>query len=277
MNKNEILNNFFKDEKIVSYDSTKIWTKTINKEKLVFKKTNKNKINNLNKIKKQILNRELNINNKKYKLVIPEIINWNKKNKLLCMEYCNGKNLEFILRNKSTHTKGVIYLNEILTFLIKNRIFWIDFAPRNILISKDKIYLVDFEKGIFPKKNTIYSYLRYHVYEEYCLFTLKNERIFDLDYVFKIRKNEIDVFYNINEIKSNRIKSIAQNLGYKNIITNKEYLDIWKILLVVEEPKIKNNQYIFPGVELDKIFNKKQNNLDIYVKEILKRYNDLKK
>ncbi|MBE6156249.1 MAG: hypothetical protein E7161_00680 [Firmicutes bacterium] len=279
MKKNNVTNNIFNGEVIVSFDPNKTWTINV-KEKIIFcKRTIENEIKNLKKMKKLLLKKEININNKKYEIVVPEISSWDIENNILYMQYCEGKNLEFYLRNEKTHKEGVEYLNALLNFFIENRIYWIDFAPRNILIGKGKIYLVDFEKGIAPKNIKIYNYLRNHVYEEYCLFLFEDERIFNLDFVFKIRDTEKNDFYYLKDIKSYRIKAIARHLGYHNTLTNEEYLNIWKMLILVEEPKLINNNIYFGGVDLDKIFINKDYflALDEYSLKIIEMYERLYK
>jgi len=279
MKKINITNNIFNGEAIVSFDPNKTWAINV-KGKIIFcKRTIKNEIKNLKKIKKLLLKKEININNKKYEIFVPEIISWDIENDILYMQYCKGKNLEFYLRNKDTHTEGVEILNSLLKFLIDNKIYWIDFAPRNILIGDDKIYLVDFEKGIAPKNINVYNYLRNHVYEEYCLFLFKDERIFDLEFVFNIRDEEKESFYSLKDINSQRIKSIARHLGYDDILTSEEYLDILKMLILVEEPKLIRNKFFFSGVELDKIFIKKDYFLALneYSLKVIEMYEQLYK
>ena len=275
-NKVNISNNFLNGKKIVSFDNNKTWV--IEKEdKFVFcKKTNKSEDNTIKKISKILNESKILINDKEYFLYIPKVYNWDNNNKILYMQFCHGKNLEFILRDEKTHKLGCTILNEVLNFFIVNKIFWVDFAPRNILINNNKIILVDFEKGLSPKNTKVYDYLRNHVYEEYCLFLFENERIYSDDFVFKIRKSEENEIYNISEIKSIRIKEMAIKLGYNKQITNTEYIEILKIFILVEKPKIIDGSFYFPGVYLDNIITD-NNNLYInkYISKVLELYNKI--
>ena len=275
-NKVNISNNFLNGKKIVSFDNNKTWV--IEKEdKFVFcKKTNKSEDNTIKKISKILNESKILINDKEYFLYIPKVYNWDNNNKILYMQFCHGKNLEFILRDEKTHKLGCTILNEVLNFFIVNKIFWVDFAPRNILINNNKIILVDFEKGLSPKNTKVYDYLRNHVYEEYCLFLFENERIYSDDFVFKIRKSEENKIYNISEIKSIRIKEMAIKLGYNKQITNTEYIEILKIFILVEKPKIIDGSFYFPGVYLDNIITD-NNNLYInkYISKVLELYNKI--
>ena len=114
--------NYYNNEFIVSFDPNKVWIEKRENINIFCKKTT---IKNIKKITKLINNKELKIDNKKYKIKIPKIIKWDYTNKILYTNYCNGKNLEFILRNKKTHKKGVIILNTLLKFFISNKILWL--------------------------------------------------------------------------------------------------------------------------------------------------------
>ena len=261
---------------IVSYDSSKTWVDSINNKKIFCKKTSETEIENLKKLKLLINNRKITIKEKEYHILLPNVLNWDKNNHILYTDFCNGKNLECMLRNQETHENAVVILNSLLEFMINNNIFWVDFAPRNILITENIIYLVDYEKGIMDSKK-IYEYLRNHVYEEYALFLFKNERLFDLEYIFKVRELEKDKIIPLNGIKCTRIKKIAEKMNFNYEITIEEYLKILEILIRVEEPKIINNNFYFPGVELDKIFksNPFESALEIYVLKVLELYNNI--
>ena len=139
----------------------------------------------------------------------------------------------------------------------------------NIIIKNNIIYIVDFEKGI-KKKINYKEYLRFNVLEEYSLFLLKNERIFRIDDIL-LELQEKKYKYKLKNIKDKRYVYIAKELGYKNTIYKSDYLYILNEILKIEEPSLKNKQFVFPGVELDKIFinNKKEDALKIYSKKIV--------
>ena len=157
--------NFYNKEFIVSFDQNKVWIENSNNINIFCKKTTKEEIKNIKKITKLLNNKKITINKKDYIFKIPEIIKWDNKKQILYSQYCDGTNLEFYLRSKKTHKKGVIILNELLKYFISNKYFWKDFAPRNIIIKNNIIYIVDFEKGINRKLNHK-EYLRFNVLEE---------------------------------------------------------------------------------------------------------------
>lgn len=263
----------YKNEYIVSYDSGKTWLENDGNSLYFCKKTNNIEIKNLKLISKLLSNKKVFIGNKKFEIRVPKLLKWNRLNKIMYMEYCFGENLEFLLRNKKNHKKGVEFLDCLITFFIKNKIYWADFAPRNIIISKEKIYIVDFEKGI--RKNIDFrEYLRDNVLEEYCLFLLKEERLFNVESVLTLQ-NEKNTIYNLNIIKEKRCVEIAKLLGYKEYITKKDYLDIIKMIITIEEPKFIDNEIIFPGVILDKIFTNYPKNeaFTKYAQRVIELYN----
>lgn len=266
-----ISNNVYNKEVIVSYDPDKIWEEVVNGKRAVCKKTALVELKNLLKMKKALLNKELCLKNCKYKLKVPDIYQWNNKQKKLYMEFCEGKNLEFYLRNKSTYPEGKQLLNELLNFFLQNKIYWLDFAARNIIIGKNEIYFVDFEKGFARKNIKVRDFLRNHVYEEYCIFLFSEDRIYSINEILEL-KNEKNKNLNLKDINCKRCVKIAQKLGYKNKIKKSIYLEIIRMLIVAQEPKIVNNKYYFPCVDLDKIFTNKKDSLDKYCNNIIYLY-----
>lgn len=249
---------------VVSFDPTKTWV-TIENDKSIFcKKTNKKELKFLKYARKRLNNKTIDINSEIYTIYVPSIINY--KNGILYLEYCNGNNLELILRNNNTHKNGVVILNTLLKYLIKNKIFWIDFAPRNIIIDKPNIFIVDFEKGFQNRLSSVNNYLLAHIIEEYYLFLLKNEREFFLENNIK--------YFNMKKVKIDRFQKILSLLFDSDRLTKKKYFDVLQVLLTVEEPFIYNNLIIYPGVILDDVLTKGDNKdiINIYASYIVKLY-----
>lgn len=272
-----ISNNFYDGEVIVSYDSNKIWEEIVNDNIIFYKKTKVNEVKNIIKMNKLLQNKNININNHKYKLKVPNIYNWDNNKEILSMEFCKGKNLEFYLRNENTYTEGQLILNKLLDFFIKNKIYWLDFAARNIIVGENKIYFVDYEKGFARKNIKIKEFFRNHVYEEYCVFLFLKDRKYNVDEILNLRREKNSTF-NLSEIKCKRCYKIAQLLGYTKTITKKQYLDILKMIITVQEPKIINDKFYFPCVELDKIFinETKEKALEKYCKKVINLYKNIK-
>lgn len=268
-----ISNSFCNGEVIVSYDSNKTWGETVNGNFVFYKKTTMSEVKNIIKMKKLLQNKYININGNKYALKVPCVYNWDNYKEIVSMEFCKGKNLEFYLRNKDTYNEGQLILNELLYFFIQNKIYWLDFAARNIIIGKNEIYFVDYEKGFARKNTKIKDFFRNHVYEEYCVFLFLRDRKYNFDEILSL-KNEKNSKFSLNQIKCQRCHKIAQLLGYNKTITKKQYLDILKMIIIVQEPKIVNNKFYFPCVEFDKIFinENKEIALEKYCKEVINLY-----
>lgn len=268
-------NNFFNGQNIVSYDPDKTWCELTNDKLLFYKRTNINEYNSIKKMTKILKNNnKFLIDNIEYRIKVPNIISWNERKLILCLEYCEGINLEFLLRNCDTHNYGKLMLNALLDFFIQNKLYWSDFAPRNIIIDNTNIFIVDFEKGIMKKDTLLLDYLRNHVYEEYGLFLLLNERKYFIDEIFNCNEED-DSVYDLDKVESDRCKKIAQISGYREKITKKEYLNIVKMIIEVEIPYMNNNEILFPGVYLDQIMTNKSllDPLDDYSKEVIRLYN----
>lgn len=263
--------NYYKNQNIVSYNQNKVWIDKENDKYYFYKKTTEFEVKNLRLIRKKLVNKFVSIFEKKYELYVPQIVNF--QNNLLKLEYCNGKNLELYLKDKKNHDLGVTFINVLLNFFIENNIYWIDFAPRNILISDNKIIFVDFEKGFMKKNASIKNYLRNHVYEEYSLFLLIDERCYQAEDIFTI-KNEKNTLIQVDSIKSDRYRIIAKLKGYSQYMTKKEYLEILKLIIDVETPYVEKDNILFPGVYLDKfmvnLVSKKP--VEDYAKEVLRLY-----
>ena len=257
-------------EYIVSYDETKTWVTDINGEYIFNKKTGSSELINLGLAKEKLEGRSVMLEGKKYTIHIPNVIFWNETDCVLQLEYCMGNNLEFLLRDADTHKRGVNILNSILDFLINNRIYWVDFAPRNVILSESKIYIVDFEKGFMDEESSLVDVLRNHIYEEYCLFLFRDERKKIVDGIFDV-ETDSNVVIRVDSIKNNRIREIAKLLGYKTNILKSDFLDILRIIIDVEEPYIEDNKQIYPGVILDKymINNNSDNPILDYSKKVL--------
>ena len=261
-------------ENITSFDPNKTWIIKVNDKKNFFKKTTQREVDMLLFAKKNLENNYLNINNKYYSLEVPTIISWNSINTTLEMSFCEGNNLEYILRNPETHEYGVAFLQKILFFMLDNNFYWIDFAPRNILLGDKKIFLVDFEKGIDSINIKIQDFLRNHVYEEYGSFLFEHERVFLPDYVFSMREDEVNDIFKIEDIGPKRIKATAKALGYNDTITKQQYLEIVKMFIIAEEPFEKSGLFVFPRIELEHVLKDKLTNpkaYDNYAREIIER------
>lgn len=271
MKKQTVSNNFSDDKVITSYDETKVWIMDDGEKIILYKKSSEAELNTNLFLNNVLKGKIIVVEGEKFKINVPTVYEYD--NGILQMEYCNGENLEFILRNKSTYEVGSKILNALLMFMIDNNLQWIDFAPRNVLINGNQIYIVDFEKGI--SNSDILSYLRNHTYEEYGSFLFLKDRMYLPDQVFDIKKETFGGYF-IKDIRPKRIKAVADLLGYKDYLTMYEYLQIIKTFIIAEIPYDDKEKFIFPRVSLEQILKDKETNPQAfynYGKEVI-RIND---
>lgn len=252
--------------KIISFDSERIYKTIDNGITYLNKNTTQQEIENLKLAKEYLLEKTTKIDGIEYEIEIPKVHNWNEETKLVKMDFFDGINLEKLLRTTTSRTEAIVFLNKLLEFILLNDFYWVDFSPRNILINKEnnKICFVDFEKGLSFKQNNLIHFFRNHVYEEYSSFLLLNERILNGEEIFKLQPSEKTITLNKNDIKIKRVKATANKLNYPDIITQDQFLEIYRMFLIAELPKTINNKIIFPRVELEKILETKKRNPNAY-------------
>lgn len=248
--------------KIISFDSERIYVTNDNNITYLNKKTKRSEIENLKKAKEYLTGKSINIIDNNYKIEIPKIHDWNEETEMVKMDFFHGTNLETLLRTIPSRQEAILFLNKLLEFILLNDFYWVDFLPRNILINKEdkKICFVDFEKGLSFKENNLIHFFRNHVYEEYSSFLLLNERILNGEEIFKLQPTEKNITINKNEIKVKRVKATANKLSYPDFITQEQFLDIYRMFLIAELPKIVNEEIFFPRVDLEKILETKKTN-----------------
>lgn len=258
-------------DKVISLTKDKVWEENINGKDFFVKRTKINEVENLKKAKNFLnsCNNKILIDNKEYQVLVPEIFLWDSKNECMYMRKCYGDNLEIMLQDKEKRKKGILFLHSILKYILNNGFYWKDFAPRNILIGKNSISLVDFERGLDFEKNDLKQYFRENVYEEYVAFLLPEERPISPSRVFDI-SNEKNYYIDYADIKSTRVKAIAKRLKLDKIKLE-DYVNIVQMIIKAEEPKKCEENIIFPIVELEEIAS--TYGFEAYINEILKRNN----
>lgn len=268
--------------KIISFDKERIYTTNDNGITYLNKITKHTEIENLKKAKEYLSKKSVKIADNEYKIEIPKIYDWNEETNIVKMDFFNGINLETLLRTISSRTEAITFLNKLLEFILSNCFYWVDFSPRNILINKKnkKICFVDFEKGLTFEENNLIHYFRNHVYEEYSSFLLINERILNGEEIFRLQQSEKNMTIKKNEIRIKRVKATANKLNYPSLITQEQFLDIYRMFLIAELPQIVSQKIIFPRVELENILETKKTNpfaYDEYADKIIKLVKQNKK
>lgn len=185
------------------------------------------------------------------------------------MEFLTGNNLEIALRTPQYRNDAVKVTNSLFQYMYDNYLYWGDFAPRNIMIDSDKhiINLCDFERGI--KTNiTGKEYLQNYTYEEYAAFLFPKERTFSekLNDIFTVDQ-EYPVA--MMDIHSNRVKSIIKEKDMSEVtLTNQTVANINKMIIIAETPYKKQDQNVFPIIDLEKI---KDVSYQLFAKEVCGR------
>ena len=261
---------------VISLDPKKVWYEVVNNRQIVNKRTSYQEKDNLLKAKNFLKNKGIKINDIHYSIQVPSIYAWNENTNILSMSYCKGENLELLLRNPHTRQKAIPFLQSTMRFILAQHFYWQDYAPRNIIIDDETIYLIDFEKGLDFSITDLQTFFRNHVFEEYSSFLLPNECLISSEQIFLPSTKEKNKKINISDIKVKRIKSIAIALGYTDTISMEEYLNIQKMIIKAEEPFYNGSELVFPRVQLVKILEDKSINPSVYQKyanEILLRNN----
>lgn len=269
-----------KDIQVISLDTNKVWYENTATKKIVHKTTSINEKENLLKASTFLTNKHIIMNGQNYSIQVPQIYSWNDDSNTLTMSFCSGENLELMLRDKKKRKLAIPFLQNMMNFILKEHFYWQDFAPRNIIISEDIVYLVDFEKPLTFKVDNILTFLRPHIFEEYSSFLLPNERVITTDQVFTPTSKDKNKKINIEDIKVKRIQSIAIALGHTDFITYEQYLKIQSMMIKAEEPFISKDEIVFPRVELVKMLEDKKTNPSVYIdyaSTILKKNNMLVK
>ena len=202
---------------------------------------------------------------KEYNICTPNVYDFS--NGKLTMERCFGDNLEILLRG-SKHSVNALLVNELLKYFIENKFFWKDFAPRNIMINDNYIYIMDFERGLVLGSININDYFANNVYEEYSAFLLPDERQISIDEALPLNINCENI--SATGIESKRIKTILKQLGYTTSCSLKDYYEAVRMLINAETPFVSKGEIIFPLVELEDYI--KENGYEKYAKRIIKEY-----
>ena len=245
-----------KKHEIISFDPNRVWFEEIDNKKVCKKRTSKKEVESLMQASKFLMNKKLNVFEKEYELSTPEILSWNENTGILTMSFCKGDNLESIICEGKNRSFGVNVLQETMFFVLKEKFFWRDFAPRNIIIQDNNIYIMDFEKGIGNKNITLEEYLRLRVYREYSSFLLPEERGIDIDKVFTLRKNEDNKLIKVDTC-SRRIIILAKAMGYYPYMTDGQNQNMRKLVIQAEQPYRSNGEIIYPRIDIERLLEDK--------------------
>lgn len=174
---------------VLSFDSNRITvTLSGNRTLVVRKKTTTAEHTNIMLASHHLLKHQPSLISEghgRVRILVAEIVEWDYDKKFLYTSFCNGKNLEELMRETiGLKRKGLIDLIRGLFNIFKESGFlWGDFAPRNMIWDRQRgiIWLVDFEREISLKdcpieKNLFNRYVRNYSFEEFSSFITKEEK-----------------------------------------------------------------------------------------------------
>ena len=134
------------------------------------------------------------------------------------------------------------------------------------MINDNEIILVDFERELSFGKCDLGEFMKDSVFEEYSAFLLEEERIIDIDTIYK-KSN----MYVMPKKPSKRVLTIAKKQGLETIDA-KQYYDIIQSIIKKEKPYNDDNKnIIFPLVYLEKLLIEK--GYEKYAEEIMEDVN----
>lgn len=167
------------DEKVLSFNPTKIRISTQNGKTRVFKKTKAAEYANLQAARRYIDSAGLGCNG--YLIKVVGGSHWNQAAGELEMDLVAGENLETLV--KGPRREQIVALLESFIGLVKTHGFlWGEIAPRNMILNEPQktVTLVDFEKPLSIHGRSIddyafYRFLSMYAREELSAFLLPDE------------------------------------------------------------------------------------------------------
>lgn len=258
--------------KIISFDPNKVWFEFKDGVMICKKRTISKEVEALIQAKEYLKGKKINAIGKEYSLSTPNVMNWEETTGILTMSFCEGKNLESMICNSKTREQGVELLREMLRFTLKNKFFWNDFAPRNIIVDdSNNLFIMDFEHSIGEKDISLEDFLRMRVYREYSSFILPEERKLSIDKVFNLRNGEENQVIDTNSC-SKRVIALAKLMGYYPTMTTQQSLDIQKKIIIAEQPYMYNGKISYPRIMVEKLLEEgNESSFDTYAKFVLRK------
>lgn len=251
-------------ERVVSFDPQKVWIEEVNGVKCIVKKTDQREIE-----RTQLARTHLNLSSSPSFLVagtvftvnVPDVLSWDPAKKIMRQRYCEGNNVELLLRSVFGEERHriVIFLLDFMRWMCKMGMFWEGAAPRHLIVDElgKRLSLVDFERPIIFQKfsfseKEFKTLLRGIVHEEFCAFLFENE--------------QKAVFANIwddvsqGEIPASSVRSARQLILYEKFfgkpeerVSVKQLAFVQRFMAGIVTPFLINNSPFFPLVALDKI------------------------
>ena len=129
---------------VISLTEGKINRTYIAGKDVITKQSSFDEIKNIEIARKALTNKTILLENDVYMFHLPKIYDY--KDGCIFMEFLQGDNLELDLRNSTKHQDAAQDTNDLFQYMYENQILWKDFAPRNIIIDRQRhiVNLCDF-------------------------------------------------------------------------------------------------------------------------------------
>lgn len=198
-----------------------------------------------------------------FSISVAEVSDWNQELGVLSTFFCNGDNLEGVLKNTFGKERSVWteILRKIFEIFKTNGFLWGDFAPRNMILDwpQKTLWLVDFERNLHLKDCSIEQevfnrYVRNYSREEFsCLLSQEEQSIVFRDFLDENYTGSVPTI----QIESKRKKGLLKNLfGEKDCYSMAELRQTEDLMVFIATPFRVNEVLFFPMDSLDRIGNK---------------------
>lgn len=240
-------------DKVISFNPERVRFDVVSKKPTVMKKTSYSEYLNYIEARRQLNANpiRININDNSYTIRVPEYICWINSVAQLHTNYILGDNLEILIRDRESHDTGVSVLLLILEKLKQASFFGRDFAPRNIIISKNmkSVYLVDFEKGLL--KNQGWEDYLSLIFEELSIFLLPCENPI-YKKMGKLISEENLILQKHILTTSRRVRIFSDEFYRKRSIVLSR-AEAYKHIISASLPYVFSNEIRYPVVQLERI------------------------
>lgn len=248
---------------VLSFDPAKVVIEKLpTGRKVVKKKTTKKEYEQIVNAHKHVLNNPIKLimGEMEIKFSVAPVLEWIPEESLLITEYCNGVNIEEILRHAGyVEIRMLINLFRGMFSALRDTGFlWGDFAPRNMVFDNTArtICIFDFERNQIlqnePANAEQFSrYVRNYAREEFSCFLLKNEQyLLFSDFLVEERLVNIAA----SSLGSKRKVGLLQAIfSEKSRYSTHEVQNVENMMVDIATPFEVGNSRVFPMDFLDKI------------------------
>ncbi len=210
------------------------------------------------------------------------LIEWQPGEMVLVTQYCDGINLEQMLRviqEQSERQKWIEMFRDLFLGFKKTGFLWGDCAPRNMIYDPESatIHIVDFERKLVlldgpPSRDLFTRYVRNYSLEEFASFLLREEvrSLFD-----SILRHERQQKIQQSEIASTRKRVLLSTLlGENDTYWISDIVYVEELMASAATPFIVNSRFFFPMDIIDRISEREGVNAYVKLVSILVELSD---